>query len=677
MPLPDINLDDRTFDSLYQELLRRIPTYTPEWTDYNDSDPGVTLMQLFSWLAEIIIYRLNQVPEKNFLKFLELVGISLTQPAPAVAELQFTLVKGVQPVSVLAGTQVAMSGSSSGPPVVFETDFDLTVTGMSLESVQSFDGSQFTDFTAPNATDAPPGYPPLSMTPQANAALYLGFDPTIPFPANGGLVRLTIHTAQGPIPAPVQSGPDPLAVASPPVQAYWVYWNGSTWAQLQVQEDTTVALTQSGYVTFQAPTDAAAQLWGLWSQPTDTPLLWIGYQIQNIVGAGYENVPMLEGILLDTVSATNSVTENDELLGASNGRPNQTFQLANYPILPLASGVTGIIAVDEGNGYVTWTEVEDFAGYGPSDEVYTLDHSTGLVSFGDGKNGKIPLMLPGNGSNLDSAAQTNIMATSYQWGGGSEANGGANTITNLLSSISGIQGVTNPAPATGGADEETVGDAEDRAPMALRTAGRAVTSDDFQFLAEQTPGAYIARAQAFPLLNPNFRVLRSTVDGSPQVEAPVPGAVTVVVIPQSTQNPPMPSATTLQLVANYLQQFRLLTCEVFVAPPRYRQVRVEVQIIAEPTADLGTVGTAVLDQLLAYFNPLPPGGVNGDGWEFGGTIYFGETYRQIFDVDGVLLITGTLETYLDGVRQTPCTDIQIMPDEIVYSLDHGVSVSYS
>jgi len=102
-----------------------------------------------------------------------------------------------------------------------------------------------------------------------------------------------------------------------------------------------------------------------------------------------------------------------------------------------------------------------------------------------------------------------------------------------------------------------------------------------------------------------------------------------------------------------------------------------VQVIAEPTSDLGTVGTAVLNQLLGYFNPLPPGGVEGEGWDFGGTIYFAETYRQIFDVDGVKLITGTLKTYIDDVLQSPCTDVQVQPDEIVYSLNHGVVVTYS
>jgi predicted phage baseplate assembly protein len=478
------------------------------------------------------------------------------------------------------------------------------------------------------------------------------------------------------MPTPVQGVNIPQAPLSPPVEAYWEYWGGQ-WEQLQIQTDTTFALTSSGYVTFQAPTDGQLQQFGLLTKPTDPVLFWIRYRIQNVVGPGYETPPMLQGVLLDTVSATNKVTETGELLGASDGRPNQTFQLANYPILPLVAGVGGIIAVDEGNGYVTWTEVEDFDGYGSMDTVYTLDHATGLVSFGDGIHGKIPRWLSGNGSNLSTADQTNIMATSYEWGGGSQGNSGANTITTLLASIPNIQGVTNPLPSYGGADEETVQHAQDRAPMTLRTSNRAVTADDFAFLATQTPGAYIQRAQAFPLLNPNFRVLRSPVDGSPQVEAPIPGAVTVIVIPQSTQPQPIPSESTLQLVANYLDQHRLLTCELFVAAPRYRQVRIEVQVIAEPTSDLGTVGTAVLNQLLAYFNPLPPGGVEEEGWDFGGPIYFAETYRQIFDVDGVKLITGTLKTYVDSVLQPPCTDVQLQPDEIVYSIGHGVTVTYS
>jgi predicted phage baseplate assembly protein len=240
-----------------------------------------------------------------------------------------------------------------------------------------------------------------------------------------------------------------------------------------------------------------------------------------------------------------------------------------------------------------------------------------------------------------------------------------------------VSTVTNQRASYGGADEETISAAEARAPMVLRTSNRAVTGEDFAFLAEETPGAQIARAQAFPLLNPNFRMTRSAVDGTAQAEVPVPGAVTVIVVPHSTTPQPMPTAGILQIVAQWLDRYRLLTTELFVAPPHYRQVTIQASLIAAPTADAGIVHDAVVNQLLAYFHPLT-GGRNGTGWDFGGTLYFSETYRQILDIPGVLLIvTGSLKTFVDGVLQPAATDVLLQPDELVYSATHDITVSYS
>ncbi len=677
MPLPDLNLDDRTFEDLFQELRRRIPTYTPEWTDHNESDPGITLIQLFAWLSEIILWRLNRVPEKNFAKFLELVGLELNPPVPAHTELQFTLVKNAPgPAPVDAGTRVALGAASDGPQIIFETDADLTVVGLTVKSVQSFDGSVFTDYTNANALDGPPGYPPLSNTPQNNAALYIGFDQAFP----AGEHRLTVHVSQGSNPATVTGGSDPLAAVSPPVEAYWEYWTGdqNQWQPLQITSDTTFAFTKSGVVIFQAPTDAQSRQVGLLTTPRDTALYWIRHRIHNVLGPGYEKVPVLEGIVLNTVSATNAVTENEELVGPSNGRPNQTFQLARYPVLPLPNGVDGIIAVDEddGNGFVTWKEVTDFASSGASDKHYMLNHSTGALSFGDGVHGKIPHWKSGNSSNRDDADVPNIKATSYQWGGGERGNAGANTITTLLASIPFVQAVTNPRPSYGGADEESIEDAKARAPNTLHSRDRAVTVEDFASLATETPAAHIKRAQAFPLLNPNFRLVRSA-DGMAQAQVPIPGAITVVVVPDSEFDKPIPTQGTLQLVANWLDKHRLLTTELYVAAPRYREVRIEVHVIAEPTVDLGQVEKGVRDGLRAYFHPLK-GGLDGKGWEFGGTIDFSETYRHILNVAGVQRIdTASMKTFVDQQLQAPCSDVRLEPDEIVFSVDHGVRASYS
>lgn len=75
LPLPD--LDDRSFDDLMKEVQSLIPIYNKEWTNFNPSDPGITLLELFAWLSEMVIYRTNQVPEENYRKFLELIGIEL------------------------------------------------------------------------------------------------------------------------------------------------------------------------------------------------------------------------------------------------------------------------------------------------------------------------------------------------------------------------------------------------------------------------------------------------------------------------------------------------------------------------------------------------------------------------------------------------------------------------
>ncbi|MCA9850522.1 MAG: putative baseplate assembly protein, partial [Dehalococcoidia bacterium] len=91
MSLPSPSLDDRSFQELVDEAKRRIPSLAPEWTDHNVSDPGVAIVELFAWMTESLLYRLNQVPDRMYVKFLELMGVQLYAPAPAQALLTFRL----------------------------------------------------------------------------------------------------------------------------------------------------------------------------------------------------------------------------------------------------------------------------------------------------------------------------------------------------------------------------------------------------------------------------------------------------------------------------------------------------------------------------------------------------------------------------------------------------------
>ncbi|CAM5442662.1 hypothetical protein SCANM63S_01249 [Streptomyces canarius] len=108
MTLPSPNLDDRRFQQLVDEAKRLVQQRCPEWTDHNVSDPGVTLIEAFATMVDQLVYRLNRVPDKNYLAFLDLIGVRLYPPTAARTEATFWL-SAPQPdtVRVAAGTEVA------------------------------------------------------------------------------------------------------------------------------------------------------------------------------------------------------------------------------------------------------------------------------------------------------------------------------------------------------------------------------------------------------------------------------------------------------------------------------------------------------------------------------------------------------------------------------------------
>ena len=135
MSLPTPNLDDLRFQrDLVDEARRRIIRYCPEWTDYNLSDPGITLIELFAWMTEQLTYRLNRVPDKNYIKFLELLGLQLQPASSARVELTFRLSTPF-PISaedttvavVPQGVEVATRATDEEREIIFTTDERLAI----------------------------------------------------------------------------------------------------------------------------------------------------------------------------------------------------------------------------------------------------------------------------------------------------------------------------------------------------------------------------------------------------------------------------------------------------------------------------------------------------------------------------------------------------------------------
>jgi predicted phage baseplate assembly protein len=129
MALLPPKLDDRHFQDLVDEAKKRIPQYCKEWTDHNVSDPGVTLIELFAWMTDIILYRMNRVPDLHYIKFMQMLGITLKGPVPAQVPVSFWLSEPqANAVIIPAGTEVASTQTETERSIIFTTDADFTFT---------------------------------------------------------------------------------------------------------------------------------------------------------------------------------------------------------------------------------------------------------------------------------------------------------------------------------------------------------------------------------------------------------------------------------------------------------------------------------------------------------------------------------------------------------------------
>ena len=124
MPLEAPNLDDRRFDDLMAEAIQQIRRTCPEWTDLSAHDPGIVLAEVFAYLTDLMIYRLNRLPEKAYVEFLKLMGLRLYPPSAARAELEFTLEKPrstVVEIPELTRVTVGRASGSRAPPMFVTT----------------------------------------------------------------------------------------------------------------------------------------------------------------------------------------------------------------------------------------------------------------------------------------------------------------------------------------------------------------------------------------------------------------------------------------------------------------------------------------------------------------------------------------------------------------------------
>ncbi len=606
MPLPPPALDDRTFQDIVDEAKRLIPRYCPEWTNHNVSDPGVALIELFAWMSEMVLYRVNQVPERLYVHFLNLVGIEPFPPSVARADLTFWLSAVLDaPVVVPANTQVMTAADAAGQTdaVVFSTLQDLVVAPPVLESAMTVTAAGgVTSDVWDDLRFNPEGarcFASDVLTP--GDAFVLGFRDSLA----GMVLRLSVTAEADGI------GVDPL---QPPL--IWEVWNGEGWIPAAVYEDTTGGLNRPGEIVVLVPVEHQPLTIG------NRPAYWLRARLL-APAAGqptYKASPWVRGVdvaaLGGTVRAEHAEPVTGEVLGRSDGAPGQSFAVARAPVLPRRDGEC--VQVVDGDRSVDWVEVEDFSGSGPQDRHFVWDSGSGVVRFGprirypDGsvrQHGSIP---------RDGAR---IGLTRYRHGGGSRGNVGSWTLSLLRSTVPFVNGVINLAPATGGVDAETVAEAKVRGPLTLRTGQRAVTARDFERLTLES-STEVARSRCQPAGRGNGTVQLLVV---PHVR----GDVSTHRLDDYAISAPLMAA-----ISGHLDEHRVVGTAIEVGTPYYQGVSVAALVYGAPGRPAGLVQQRANDALCRFVSPLV-GGPDGTGWPFDADLNTAVITQLLESVEGI------------------------------------------
>jgi predicted phage baseplate assembly protein len=670
--LPNSNLDDRAFDDLVEECIQRIPRYCPEWTDHNLSDPGITFIEVFAWLTDQMLLRFNQVPRKNYVAFLELLGIRLQPPAPAQTDLTFYLSTDLpETYRIEAGVEVATLRTETTEAIVFSTDRPLIIgkpqlrhflTAQTAEDSPNALRDRFTNQWTCSPTNVWEGREQalFADTPQPGNCFYLVLEPEDPI--DGNVLAISFQGASA---TPTGINPN-----NPPRR--WEAWDGEQWQSVLLQPTDDATRGFSFYEMAQQggnPTQGTEVILHLPERfPVQTFTRYSGrwlrcfFTVPEANQSPFGSSPRITGLgvrsLGGTVRASQSSLVENERLGISDGKPGQTFEIQGTPILARRENEY-IVVTPPGGLPQTWQEVSDFADSQPDDLHYTIDSLTGIVQFGPlirepdqlrtktRIRGKIQQPTPEDtqvqirdtelqgleyqyGGLPPRGAEIKMLA--YRTGGGRQGNVQKDTLRFLKAAVPYIERVTNHQAATNGADAQSLEQAVLKAPQILRTRDRAITSEDFEVLAQKAGEGAIARVRCLSA---------SSMSGA--------GTVRLILVPQANTDAIAqgdgisPDLFTLQpalrdRVLSYLDERRILGVQLQLQEAEFVGVSVQAEVALEPAYNNPLARQEILMNLRValyrYLNPLT-GGIDGKGWPFGRPVYTSDIIALLQKISGV------------------------------------------
>lgn len=677
------NLDDRSYQELLDEALARIPVHNPEWTNFNRSDPGVTLVEVFAFLTENLLFRSNQIPERNRLKFLSLLGVPI-RPASSARGL-VTLINERAPLKTLTfgpGLEVRAG------QVPYRTERGLDLVPIEAQvfykrplakpppALVDYYKQLYASFLeSPQPVSEPLLYESVALQSPAAGGVDLGQDTTdgslwiallsrkdesvdAAREAIGkkvlslGLVPLLADAGRELMPGSSrQAAGQPLLrfeIPIVPPDGLLPSDPAGRIPQYRSLESTATAnlLEEPGIADIQLPAASEMTLWrnlepleaGVGDFPPaleDTKLnqrviTWLRVRSSAAVRT------RLLWLGINSTLITQRARVLNEVLPNGTGEPDQSVKLSRTPVIPgsvrLSVTVNGTTSL--------WREISDLLSAGPEVptvdlrlppgaspdrnpvvDVFVLDPQSGEIRFGDGTRGKRPP--------FDA-----VLRADYDYGLGRAGNVEGGSINSSPALPAGIK-VSNPVRTWGGADDETIPEAEKQISRYLQHRNRLVTAEDFDSIVRRAPGVDVGRVDVLSAFHPDL---------SPNEPGDAPGAVTLMVIPRydpDQPDAPFPDRLFLDSICSWIDPRRLVTTEVFLRGPVYKPIWVSIGFTAIAGLNPAPVREAVKSHLTAFLSPLPSS-LNPRGWSLRKPVIALQLLAEANRVPGVALVNQVL-----------------------------------
>ena len=693
--LPDIHLDQNTFEELMEKAKSRIVGCYPKWTDFNYHDPGITLAELFAWLTEIQQYELDHIGDAHRRQYLKLLGESCRHGRPAGAYV-CTQPEGL--LSLPAGSRLDASG------VPFETVEDQILPGTRiscafglLEKRVSYVDEEQLKFRGSVE------FYPFGREAKAGTSFYLKLSGPLP---EGGRICLTVRTGGGGY-TPRNPADD---AAIPLARLTWSFWNGSSWRRLELLRDETFGLLLDGQLVFCLdgemkersvdgekgwylrarleesqyefpPVLSFLDLNTLHVFQKETVAAWLPATVQEngsvavrhgLCASGFAEIFRQEEGLLFPVrtgelqwqpekgeafvwpEAGEELEPGSEVFvlaysgeewyqrhrvpGQGYGFPDQKFYLEETDFLWEDFELL-VEEVQRPGAYRKWEKRADFAHSGPEDCHYCIDGTTGQIIFGDCEHGMAP--------------EGRILLISCSRILGDAGNVKADKIRRLYPGRAEEMAVSNPWDAEGGRDEESVEEALVRVRGQLAHMGGMVTEADYEREVRRTPGLRIESCRA--------AVLGAGAGGQQ-----AGNIMQIVVRPCSLEKRPKLTEAFARNILRYLERKRLLGVEIRLQSPVYIRLRVDMEVVVHPQYQ--RVRERIENAAAQYLQPLVR--------QFAGTVSYSGLYGYIDRLDCVAGIRSlVLDAKGNGVRRDSYGDLTFPGNGIADEIEINCSCS--